>query len=154
MSQPNLAYAGEVLKIVKITDSSYKFWNICPVVYIVSSDHWEMLGLYNGQRFFFTLFVILCWVCSFSVDLVFLYNHQVTCTVWWPFLIRRKTMIYRQAPLWGPCAVAWAGALKAAGLSMRPCERKVEREERRLRNKNLIDWVRSRWTDMTLLLSP
>ena len=32
MSQPNLAYAGEVLKIVKITDSSYKFWNIYDLV--------------------------------------------------------------------------------------------------------------------------
>ena len=66
MSQPNLAYAGEVLKIVKITDSSYKFWNICLVVYIVSSDHWEMLGLYNGQRIFFTL------ICDLVLGLFFL----------------------------------------------------------------------------------
>ena len=66
MSQPSLAYAGEVLKIVKITNSSYTFWNICPVVYIVSSDHWEMLGLYNGQRIFFTL------ICDLVLGLFFL----------------------------------------------------------------------------------
>ena len=37
---------------------------------------------------------------------------------------------------------------------MRPCKNKEQKEERWSWNKNLIDRVRSSWTDMTLLLCP